>query len=82
MILQYSLRYYRTVYVRRVKVSDSRVQFISLEYSLCSYSTLCVPRVSLCSHSTVYVPHYSLLHHSTVYVPRVQFISLEYSLCP
>ena len=55
---------------------------MSLEYSLCPYSTLCVPRVGLCSDSTVYVPHYSLLHHSTVYVPRVQFISLEYSLCP
>ena len=66
-----------------------RAQFMSLEYSLCPYSALCVPRVSLCSHSKVYIPtlkfmtpQYSLCPYSTAYILRVQCESLENSVCP
>ena len=70
-----------------------RVQFMSLEYSLCPYITVYVLEYCLCPQSpvsdlqcTVYVLgsqfvslEYSLCPQSTVYVPRVQFMSLEYS---
>ena len=46
MILQYSFCHYRKV-MSVEYVFDSGVQFMSLEYSLCPYIALCVPRVSL-----------------------------------
>ena len=46
-----------------------RVQFMSLEYSLCPYIT-------------VYVLEYCLCPQSPVSVHSVQFMSLDHSLCP